>query len=86
MFTQTRPVLRRVADALSSPLPVDAYLGLLDPLWSSTSLKGRVVSVTPETHRSATITIHPGRGFGRYEAGQWGPAGAEIDGVHHRRC
>ena len=45
MFTQTRPVLRRVADALSSPLPVDAYLGLLDPLWSSTSLKGRVVSV-----------------------------------------
>ena len=86
MFTQTRPVLRRVADALSSPLPVDAYLGLLDPLWSSTSLKGRVVSVTPETHRSATITIHPGRGFGRYEAGQWVTVGVEIDGVRHRRC
>jgi ferredoxin-NADP reductase len=86
MFTQTRPALRRVADALSSPLPVDAYLGLLDPLWSSTSLKGRVVSVTPETHRSATITIYPGRGFGGYEAGQWVTVGVEIDGVRHRRC
>lgn len=40
----------------------------------------------PETHRSATITIHPGRGFGRYEAGQWVTVGVEIDGVRHRRC
>ncbi|MCB1027993.1 MAG: ferredoxin reductase [Microthrixaceae bacterium] len=86
MFTQTRATLRRAAQALTSPLPVDAYLAMIDPLWSSTSPKGRVVTVTPETARSATIVIHPGAGFGTYEAGQWVTVGVEIDGVRHRRC
>ncbi|MEZ5383645.1 MAG: ferredoxin reductase [Microthrixaceae bacterium] len=86
MFTQTRSAVRRLGNALASPLPVDAYLAMIDPLWSATSLKGRVVSVTPETSRSATIVIHPGRGFGSYLAGQWVTVGVEIDGVRHRRC
>lgn len=86
MFTQTRSTLRRAANALASPLPVDAYLSMIDPLWSSSSLKGRVVSVAPETSRATTIVLHPGRGFGQYEAGQWVTIGVEIAGVRHRRC
>lgn len=49
-------------------------------------MKGRVVSVAPETSRATTIVLHPGRGFGQYEAGQWVTIGVEIAGVRHRRC
>ncbi|MCU1453800.1 MAG: ferredoxin [Acidimicrobiales bacterium] len=97
MFTQTpsapsasspKPFdrLARAASRLSWPLPVDAFLQLVDPLWSSTSVRGRVEAVIPETARAATLVVRPGRGWQGHRAGQWVGIGIDIDGVRHRRC
>ncbi|HEY4376248.1 MAG TPA: ferredoxin reductase, partial [Acidimicrobiales bacterium] len=90
MFTETtdRPAgrLARAASFLSHPLPIDAFVQLVDPLWSSTSLRGRVVSVVAESARAVTLVIKPGRGWDGHQPGQWIALGVEIDGVRHTRC
>ncbi|MER5948875.1 ferredoxin reductase [Streptomyces sp. NPDC001904] len=70
---------------LTSPLAVDDYLGLLDPLWSARHPAGRVSAVRPEGPGAATLTIRPGRGWTGHRAGQYLPVGVEIDGVRHWR-
>ena len=57
------PVQRRVLKALeslSSPLLPDDYLELVNPLWSTRELRGRIQEVKHETARAATILIKPG--------------------------
>ena len=74
------------AGRLSSPLPIDAYLQLIDPLWSSGRLRGRIETIIPETHRAASLVIRPGRGWAGHTAGQWVGLAVDIDGVRHQRC
>jgi ferredoxin-NADP reductase len=68
------PVLRRVLDrlsAFSSPLLVDDYLELINPLWSTRELRGRIEEIRPETENAATVMIKPGyRGMG-HRPGQY---------------
>ena len=57
------PVQRRLLKALgslSSPLLPDDYLELVNPLWSTRELRGRIVEVKHETANAATILIKPG--------------------------
>ncbi len=54
-----RTVLKAV-QAFSSPLLPDDYLELINPLWSTRELRGRVERVEPETENSTTVTIKPG--------------------------
>jgi len=84
MFTRSRDRVAAVASVLSSPLPIDAYVQMLDPLWSTTGIRARVEAVIPETSRAATIVLRPGRPLA-FEAGQWIGVGVDIDGVRHRR-
>ena len=50
------PALRRralnAARALTTPLLPDDYIELLNPLWTTRELKGRVVEVRPETEQA----------------------------------
>jgi ferredoxin-NADP reductase len=73
--------VRRAGDKLTTPLHPDDYLRLLNPLWTSRELRGRVEEVIPETEDAATIVIRPGWGW-RYEhrPGQYVGIGIQVDG------
>jgi len=58
--------LRRAAAGLTAPLLPDDYLSMINPLWSARELRGRVVTVIPETADAATLVIKPGWGW-RFE-------------------
>lgn len=67
-----RGVHRRLSEAarwLTTPLMPDDFLELLNPLCSSEHLRGRVLSVQPETSDAATLVVQPGRGWCGYRAG-----------------
>src|SRR6201996_9793724 len=83
------PVQRRVLKALSSlssPLLPDDYLELVNPLWSTRELRGRIVEVKPEAATAATILIKPGYRWPGHKPGQYSRIGVDIDGVRHWRA
>lgn len=77
--------LLRAVGALTTPLLPEDFLGLVDPLWSTTELRGRVVEVRPETSRATTLRIRPGRGWRGHRAGQFVGVGLDVDGVRQWR-
>ncbi|WP_131747773.1 ferredoxin reductase [Frankia sp. Cppng1_Ct_nod] len=74
-----------LASWLTTPLLPDDYLELVDPLWSSRGLRGRVEAVRPETGDAVTLVIRPGPGWNGHQAGQYVPVGVDVDGVRHWR-
>ncbi|MGI5165603.1 ferredoxin reductase [Spirillospora sp. CA-253888] len=86
--TPPRGPVRRLADAarwLSTPLLPEDYLALLNPLWSTAELRGRVEAVRREAPGAATVEIRPGRDWAGHVPGQWLKIGVDIDGVRHWR-
>jgi len=82
-------VRRRVLGAmraLFTPLLPDDYLELIDPLWSTQELRGRIEAVRPETADAVTVVIRPGHAWGGHRPGQYVRVGVVIDGVHHWRA
>lgn len=77
---------RRAMDTLTTPLLPDDYLQLINPLWSSRELRGRVEKVIQETDDAATLVIRPGWGW-RYQhrPGQYVGIGVQIGGKFHWR-
>jgi ferredoxin-NADP reductase len=73
--------VRRAGSKLTTPLLPDDYLTLLNPLWSSRELRGRVEKVVQETDDAATLVIRPGWGW-RYDhrPGQYVGIGVQVDG------
>jgi ferredoxin-NADP reductase len=83
------PIQRRVLDALatlSSPLLIDDYLELINPLWSTRELRGRVEEINRETADAATVLIKPGYRWGGHRPGQYLRIGLDIEGVRHWRA
>ncbi|MGI9185484.1 MAG: ferredoxin reductase [Solirubrobacteraceae bacterium] len=83
------PVQRRVLNALaalSSPLLPDDYLELVNPLWSTRELRGRIETIEPETPDAATVSIKPGYRWSGHEPGQYLRIGLDIEGVRHWRA
>jgi hypothetical protein len=74
------------ARSLTSPLLPDDYLELLNPLWSTRELRGRIVRIRPETDEAATLLIRPGYAWRGHTPGQYLRIGVEVDGVHHWRA
>ena len=85
---QIRPadLVRGAAARLTTPLLPDDYLRLLNPLWTAREIRGRVVSVIPETDDAATLCIRPGWGWSfDYRPGQYVGIGVSLDGRWHWR-
>jgi stearoyl-CoA 9-desaturase NADPH oxidoreductase len=76
-----RDRLRGIAEAALTPLELDDVLDVFHPLRSGAELRGRIVSIHPETAESATIVIKPGRDWAGHVPGQYVRIGAEVDGV-----
>jgi ferredoxin-NADP reductase len=83
------PLQRRVLKAIrafTSPLLPDDYLELINPLWSTRELRGKVESIDPETSDAATVVIRPGYEWGGHEPGQYLRIGLDINGRRHWRA
>jgi len=73
--------VRRAGDKLTTPLLPDDYLRLLNPLWSSRELRGRIEKVVPETADAATLVIRPGWGWHYdHRPGQYVGIGVQVNG------
>lgn len=75
-----------LARSFTSPLLPDDYLELINPLWSTRELRGRVERVERETAEAVTILIKPGWEWPGHRPGQYLRLGVEVDGVHHWRA
>ena len=78
--------LLKALGALSSPLLIDDYLELINPLWSTRELRGRIEAIEPETADAATVTIKPGYRWCGHRPGQYLRIGLDIAGVRHWRA
>ncbi len=86
---QVSPARRRalrLIGSFTSPLAVDDYLELVNPLWSTRELRGRVERVERESAVAVTVSIKPGREWPGHQPGQYVRLGIEVDGVHHWRA
>ncbi len=88
--TPNVPALRRralrAARVLFTPLLPDDYLELVDPLWTTRELRGRVEQVRRETDDTVTVLIKPGWEWPGHRPGQYLRVGVVVDGVHHWRA
>jgi len=76
----------RALRSLFTPLMPDDYLELINPLWSTQELRGRIERVDRETADAATILIKPGWEWEGHEPGQYLRIGMAVNGVHHWRA
>ena len=76
--------LRRLGARITTRLEPDDYLALINPLWTSRELRGRIEKVVKETEDAATLVIRPGWGW-RYDhhPGQYVGIGVQINGKFH---
>jgi ferredoxin-NADP reductase len=80
---------RRVLNAISTfftPLLPDDYLELINPLWSTQELRGRIERIHPEADGAVTVVIKPGHKWGGHRPGQYLRIGVVVDGIHHWRA
>ncbi|HEX3173350.1 MAG TPA: ferredoxin reductase [Solirubrobacterales bacterium] len=84
------PKLRRQAlnavRSLFTPLLPDDYLELINPLWSTRELRGRIERIDAETSEAVTVLIRPGFEWTGHRPGQYLRIGVVVDGVHHWRA
>ena len=76
----------RAVRSLFSPLLPDDYLEMINPLWSTRELRGRIERIEPETAEAATVLIRPGYEWEGHRPGQYLRIGVVVDGVHHWRA
>lgn len=88
----TPPVSRARRRALglighfTAPLQPDDYLELVNPLWSTRELRGRIERVERESATAVSVTIKPGWEWPGHLPGQYLRLGIEVDGVHYWRA
>ena len=80
-----RRILRAIG-ALTSPLLPDDYLELINPLWSTRELRGRIERIDAETPDAATVLIKPGYRWSGHAPGQYLRIGLDIKGRRHWRA
>jgi ferredoxin-NADP reductase len=75
-----------LARSFTSPLLPDDYLELVNPLWSTRELRGRIMRIERETPDAVTVLIKPGWEWPGHRPGQYLRLGIEVDGIHHWRA
>ena len=78
---QVSPIRKRLlmsARGLTTPLVPDDYIALLNPMWSTKELRGRIERIVPETPEASTIVIKPAFEWPGHEPGQYLRIGVET--------
>jgi stearoyl-CoA 9-desaturase NADPH oxidoreductase len=81
-----RRLFLRVVRRLFSPLQPDDYLEMINPLWTTKELRGKVERVEQQGSEAASILIRPGYEWQGHKPGQYVRLGLVIDGVYHWRA
>jgi ferredoxin-NADP reductase len=76
----------RALRAFFTPLLPDDYLELINPLWSTQELRGRIEKIERETEDAVTVVIKPGWEWEGHRPGQYLRVGFEVNGKHHWRA
>jgi ferredoxin-NADP reductase len=85
-LSRSRRRVLRMIGSFTSPLAPDDYLEMINPLWSTRELRGRVERVERASASAVTVTIRPGWEWEGHRPGQYLRLGIEVDGVHHWRA
>src|SRR3954454_14760549 len=80
-----RFVLRAVR-AFSSPLLPDDYLEMINPLWSTRELRGKIESSDAEPEKASAVTIRRDYEWPAHKPGQYLRIGVDIEGVRDWRA
>jgi ferredoxin-NADP reductase len=83
---KVRQRLLRAARAFTTPLLPDDYLEMINPLWSTRELRGRVERICREAGDAVTVEVRPGHKWEGHEPGQYIRVGFDIDGKRHWRA
>jgi stearoyl-CoA 9-desaturase NADPH oxidoreductase len=78
--------LLRALRSLFAPLLPDDYLELINPVWSTRELRGRIERIERETRDAVTVVIRPGWAWPGHKPGQYLRIGMPVDGIHHWRA
>jgi len=81
-----RRLFLRAVRRLFSPLQPDDYLEMINPLWTTKELRGKVERVEPQGSEAASVLIKPGYEWPGHKPGQYVRLGVVIDGVYHWRA
>jgi len=84
--TTLRDRFIRLTELVTTPLLPADYLDILSPLRAGADLRGRIVSIEPETADAATIVIRPGADWAGHVPGQYVRIGIDVDGVRQWRA
>lgn len=76
----------RTLRAFFTPLLPDDYLELINPLWSTQELRGRIERIEQEAGNAVTVVIKPGWEWPGHAPGQYLRVGMPVDGIHHWRA
>ena len=76
----------RAITHLFNPLRPDDYLELINPLWTTKELRGRVEEVQPQGSQAATVWIKPGYEWPGHRPGQYVRLGVVVDGKFYWRA
>jgi stearoyl-CoA 9-desaturase NADPH oxidoreductase len=76
----------RALRSLFTPLLPDDYLELINPLWSTQELRGRIERIDREAGNAVTVTIKPGWEWPGHRPGQYLRVGMPVEGIHHWRA
>jgi ferredoxin-NADP reductase len=68
------------------PLLPDDYLEMINPLWSTQELRGRIGRIEHETADAVTVVIKPGWAWPGHKPGQYLRIGMPVNGIHHWRA
>ena len=69
----------RAVRAFFTPLMPDDYLELINPLWSTQELRGRIERIERETADAVTVLIKPGWEWEGHRPGQYLRVGFAVD-------
>lgn len=70
-----------VVKGFTTPLLPEDFIELVDPLKTSTILRGRVQQIVRETDDAITVVIQPGRTWKGHKPGQYTRIGVDINGI-----
>jgi ferredoxin-NADP reductase/ferredoxin len=84
--SRARRAALRLVGSFTSPLLPDDYLEMVNPLWSTRELRGRIEHIEPASATAVTVSIKPGWEWPGHLPGQYLRLGIEVDGVHQWRA
>lgn len=84
--SKARRLSLKALRVLFNPLRPDDYLEMINPLWTTRELRGKVEKVEPEGSEAVSVFIRPGYEWAPHKPGQYVRLGVIIDGRYHWRA